>query len=238
MRCIIVFAGDGKVVTRCLYNVLAINMEGKKEVIGSYVGDYESATFWMEVLTKLQNRGVEDILIACIDNLTGFGDAIESMFPRTEVQLCVVHQIRNSLKYVTSEDQKPFIKDLKKVYQASSKDIAEDALLELEQKWGEKYPLVINSWNRNWDRLSQYFKYSYRIRKLIYTTNAVEGFHRQIRKITKTKGAFTSDMALMKLVYLAVQNIEAKWTQPLHKWSLTISQLHIRFGDRVKTDLS
>jgi len=229
---------DGKVQTRCLYNVLAINMEGRKEIIGCYIGENESASFWLEVLTHLQNRGVEDVLIACIDNLKGFVEAIESIFPKTEVQLCVVHQIRNSLKYVSSEDQKPFLKDLKKVYQASQKEEAEDRLLDLEEKWGKKYPLVLSSWNRNWDRLSNYFQYSYRIRKLIYTTNAVEGFHRQIRKVTKTKGNFSTDMALLKLVYLAVKNIEQKWNQPLQKWSLTISQLHIKFGERVKTTLS
>ena len=229
---------EGKVQTRCLYNVLAINMEGRKEVIGCYIGENESASFWLEVLTHLQNRGVEDVLIACIDNLKGFAEAIESIFPKTEVQLCVVHQIRNSLKYVSSDDQKPFLKDLKKVYQASKKEEAEDRLLDLEEKWGKKYPLVLSSWNRNWDRLSNYFQYSYRIRKLIYTTNPVEGFHRQVRKITKTKGNFTADMALLKLVYLAVKNIEQKWTQPLQKWSLTISQLHIKFGERVKTTLS
>ena len=229
---------EGKVQTRCLYNVLAINMEGRKEVIGCYIGENESASFWLEVLTHLQNRGVEDVLIACIDNLKGFAEALESIFPKTEVQLCVVHQIRNSLKYVSSDDQKPFLKDLKKVYQASKKEEAEDRLLDLEEKWGKKYPLVLSSWNRNWDRLSNYFQYSYRIRKLIYTTNPVEGFHRQVRKITKTKGNFTADMALLKLVYLAVKNIEQKWTQPLQKWSLTISQLHIKFGERVKTTLS
>ena len=229
---------DGKVQTRCLYNVLAINMEGRKEVIGCYIGENESASFWLEVLTHLQNRGVEDVLIACIDNLKGFAEAIESIFPKTEVQLCVVHQIRNSLKYISSDDQKPFLKDLKKVYQASKKEEAEDRLLDLEEKWGKKYPLVLSSWSRNWERLSNYFQYSYRIRKLIYTTNPVEGFHRQIRKVTKTKGNFTSDMALLKLVYLAVKNIEQKWTQPLHKWGLTISQLHIKFGERVKTSLS
>ena len=228
---------EGRVETRCLYNVLAVNQEGKKEVIGCYVGDYESASFWLEVLTHLQNRGVQDILIACTDNLKGFTDAIQSIFPRTEVQLCIIHQVRNSLKYVTYEDQSPMRKDLKKVYQASSKNVAEDALEELKQNWGEKYPLVINSWQRNWENLSNYFKYSAQIRKLIYTNNPIEGLHRQIRKITKTKGAFCSDMALMKLVYLAVKNIEEKWTKPLPKWGLTISQLHIRFGNRIKTNL-
>ena len=229
---------DGKVVTRCLYNVLAINLEGKKEVIASYVGEQEGTSFWLEVLTHLQNRGVEDVLIACTDNLKGFGEAIKSVFRQTEHQLCVVHQIRNSLKYVTSGDQKTFLKDLKKVYQASSKAAAEDSLLELEQKWGQKYPLAIQSWNRNWEELSHYFAYSYRIRKLIYTTNAVEGFHRQVRKITKTKGNFPNDMALLKLVYLTVKQAEQKWTQPLQKWALTISQLSIKLGERVKANIS
>lgn len=228
---------NGQVTTRAIYNVLAVNISGKKELIGMYVSESEGAKFWLQVLTDLKNRGVEDILIACTDNLKGFSEAIESTFPHTEIQTCVVHQIRNSLKYVASKDQKPFMKDLKKVYQAISKEVAENELLNLEETWSKKYPVVIQSWNRNWDKLSTYFAYQPHIRKLIYTTNAVEGFHRQVRKVTKTKGAFTSDMALMKLIYLAVNNISKKWTQPLHNWGLTIQQLCIRFGDRVKIDL-
>ena len=228
---------NGQVTTRAIYNVLAVNMSGKKELIGMYVAQSEGAKFWLQVLTDLKNRGVEDILIACTDNLKGFSEAIESSFPHTEIQTCVVHQIRNSLKYVASKDQKIFMKDLKKVYQATSKEVAENELLNLEEVWGKKYPIVIQSWNRNWDKLSTYFAYQPHIRKLIYTTNAVEGFHRQVRKVTKTKGAFTSDMALMKLIYLAVNNISKKWTQPLHNWGLTIQQLCIRFGDRVKIEL-
>jgi len=224
---------DGKIQRRALYNVLGVNKEGYKEVLGMYVCESEGANFWLGVLTDLNQRGVQDILIACTDNLKGFTEAILSIFPKTQVQLCIVHQIRNSLKYVASKDQKEFLRDLKLVYRATSKEVAEDQLLKLEEKWGEKYPVVIESWHRNWEELSGYFQYTEPIRKVIYTTNTVEGFHRQIRKVTKTKGAFTSDMALLKLVYLATRNIEKKWTAPLHNWSLTIQQFYIKFGDRI-----
>ena len=224
---------DGKIEHKALYNILGINKEGYKEVLGMYISESEGANFWLQVLTDLQNRGLEDILIACTDNLKGFTNAILSVFPKTQVQLCIVHQIRNSLKYVASKDQKEFMKDLKKVYRATNKGVAEDELLNLEEKWGQKYPVVIESWQRNWQELSQYFQYTEPIRKIIYTTNAVEGFHRQVRKITKTKGAFTNDMSLLKLVYLATRNIEKKWTAPLHNWSLTIQQFYIKFGDRI-----
>jgi len=203
---------DGKVVHRALYNILGINKAGCKEVLGMYISESEGANFWLQVLTDLQNRGLEDILIACTDNLKGFTNAIVSVFPKAITQLCIVHQIRNSLKYIASKDQKEFLKDLKKVYRAVNKEIAEDELLSLEEKWGSKYPVVIDSWQNNWEELSQYFEFSAPIRKMIYTTNAVEGFHRQVRKVTKTKGAFTNDMALLKLVYLATKNIQKKWT--------------------------
>lgn len=229
---------DGKVVHRALYNILGINKAGCKEVLGMYISESEGANFWLQVLTDLQNRGLEDILIACTDNLKGFTNAIVSVFPKAITQLCIVHQIRNSLKYVASKDQKEFLKDLKKVYRAVNKEIAEDELLNLEEKWGSKYPVVIDSWQNNWEELSQYFEFSAPIRKMIYTTNAVEGFHRQVRKVTKTKGAFTNDMALLKLVYLATKNIQKKWTAPLHNWSLIIQQLYIKFGDRIALDLA
>lgn len=224
---------DNKITTRCVYNILGINVEGHKEILGCYTNESEGANFWLGVLTDLQNRGVEDILIACIDNLKGFSEAITAIFPKTEVQSCIVHQIRNSLKYVASKDQKEFMNNLKPVYQAVSKDVAELELLKLAEKWEHKYPLVIDSWQRNWEKLSTYFKYPQAIRKLIYTTNTIEGYHRQIRKVTKTKGAFTSDMALLKLIFLASQNIEKKWTMPLNNWSLSISQLNIFFPDRL-----
>src|SRR5690606_35727226 len=229
---------EGRVEHKALYNILGVNKEGHKEVLGMYISESEGANFWLQVLTDLQQRGLEDILIACTDNLKGFTEAILGVFPKTQVQKCIVHQIRNSLKYVSSKDQKEFLRDLKLVYRATNKQTAEDRLLDLDEKWGQKYPVVIESWQRNWEELSQYFEYAEPIRKIIYTTNAVEGFHRQVRKVTKTKGAFTNDMALLKLVYLATKNIERKWTSPLQNWSLTIQQLYIKFGDRISLDLA
>jgi len=213
---------EGKIVHKALYNIMGIDTEGRKEVLGIYLSESEGANFWLQVLTDMNNRGLKDILIACTDNLKGFTEAILSVFPKAEVQLCIVHQIRNSLKYVASKDQKEFMRDLKRVYRATSKEVAEDELLKLADKWESKYPVVIQSWQNNWEHLSQYFKYTAPIRKIIYTTNAVEGYHRQVRKVTKTKGAFTSDTALLKLVYLATMNIQKKWTSPLHNWSTTI----------------
>jgi transposase-like protein len=229
---------DGKVQHKALYNILGINKEGHKEVLGMYLSQSEGANFWLQVLTDLQQRGLNDVLLACTDNLKGFSEAILSIFPKTQIQKCVIHQIRNSLKYVASKDQKAFMKDLKLVYKAINKNVAEDELLNLEEKWGDKYPIVIQSWQRNWEELSQYFEYTEPIRRIIYTTNAVEGFHRQVRKVTKTKGAFVNDMALLKLVYLATKNIQKKWTSPLHNWSLIIQQLYIKFGERIPLDIS
>jgi len=228
---------EGRVQSRCVYNILGITTEGRKEILGMYVSENEGSNFWLSVLTDLQTRGVKDILIACIDNLKGFAEAISTVFVQTEVQSCIVHQIRNSLKYVTSKDQKVFMADLKPVYQAVNKSEAEEKLETLSEKWNKKYPVVIESWRRNWEKLTTYFKYPAAIRKLVYTTNTIEGYHRQIRKVTKTKGAFTSDMALLKLMYLATKNIEKKWTMPLANWSITISQLSIIFGDRLKLNL-
>jgi transposase-like protein len=229
---------EGKVRTKALYNILGIDRNGHKQVLGSYVSETEGANFWLQVLTDLQNRGLKDILIACIDNLSGFSEAIQSIFPKAEVQSCIIHQIRNSLKYVASKDKKEFMGELKRVYRADTKEVAELALDELAEKWETKYPVVIASWRNNWEKLTTYFQYSAPIRKLIYTTNAVEGYHRQLRKVTKTKGAFTSDMALLKLVYLATKNIEKKWTKPLSNWALTVQQLAIKFGDRLPLDLT
>jgi putative transposase len=217
-----------------VYNVLGITQEGRKELIGVYVSENEGANFWLSVLTDIQNRGVKDMLIACIDNLSGFEQAILSIFPQTEVQSCVVHQIRNSLKYVASKDQKPFLGELKEVYKADTKELAEVRLVELAEKWMKKYPVVIQSWQNNWHKLSTYFKYTEPIRRIIYTTNTIEGFHRQVRKVTKTKGVFPNDEALLKMIYLAHKNISKKWTQPLQNWSLTISQLAIYFEGRLK----
>src|SRR5574344_2111603 len=223
---------SGRAVTRAIYNVLGINKEGHKELLGMYVAKSEGANFWLEVLTDLQNRGVEDIMICCVDGLKGFPDAIQSVFPHTAVQLRVVHQIRNSIKYVGSKHQREFMKDLKRVYGAVSKDAAETELDNLELKWGEQYPIVIKSWRDNWERLTEFFQYRSEIRRLIYTTNTVEGYHRQIRKVTKNKGVFPTDTSLEKLVFLAYKNIREKWTMPLANWGQISQQLAIKFGDR------
>lgn len=224
---------DGKMMTKVLYNLMGIKPSGHKEILGFYACESEGATFWLGILNDLKARGIKDILIACVDGLKGFPEAINTAFPKTEVQLCIVHQIRNSLKFVGSKHQREFMTNLKTIYQADTKDLAEHNLLKLDEKWGEKYPMVIKSWQQNWDLLSTYFKYSKEVRKLIYTTNPIEGFHRQIRKYTKTKGAFTSENALFKLVYSAILNIEKKWNQPLPNWAMTISQLDIFFPQRL-----
>jgi len=222
----------GCAVSRAIYNVLGINKDGYKELLGMYISHSEGANFWLSVLTDLQNRGVQDILIACVDGLKGFPDAISAVFPDTTIQLCIVHQIRNSIKYVASKNQKEFMKDLKKVYQAANKESAEMELDALEAKWGEDYPIVIKSWRDNWERLSSYFQFTKAIRTIIYTTNTVEGYHRQVRKVTKNKGVFPSDTSLEKLVYLAYRNIRKKWTMPLANWGVSAQQLAIKFGNR------
>jgi len=228
---------DGKVIQKAVYNILGINQEGRKDILGFYTAETEGANFWLSVLNDLKNRGVNDILIACVDGLTGFPDAIQAAFPKTEVQLCVVHQIRQSIRYVASKDQKAFLKDLKTVYAADTKDLAESNLLELDEKWGQKYPLVLKSWQSKWDYLSAYFKYTKPVRRLIYTTNPIEGFHRQVRKYTKSKGAFTSENALFKVIYSAIQQIKKKWNMPVRDWAETISQLDIYFEGRLNVGL-
>lgn len=224
---------EGRYVAQAVYTVLGLNMEGKKEVLGLYLSETEGANFWLSVLTDLSHRGVQDILIASVDGLNGFPEAINSIFTDTEVQLCVVHQIRNSLKYVASKDQKEFMLDLKAVYKAATIDIAESQLDALEEKWGRKYPIVIKSWRSKWPNLSVYFKYSEDIRRVIYTTNTIEAVHRQFRKLTKTKGAFPNENSLLKLLYMGIQNVSKKWTMPIHNWSLTLSQLAIHFEGRL-----
>ena len=224
---------DNKVVTRVVYNVMGIDQHGRKDILGFYTCESEGSHFWLGVLNDLKARGLEDILIACVDGLKGFPEAINTAFPNTEVQICIVQQIRNSLKFIASKNQKEFIADLKTVYQATSKDGAEYNLLKLEEKWGAKYPMVIKSWQQNWDNLSTYFKYSAEVRKLIYTTNPIEGFHRQVRKYTKTKAAFTNENALFKLLFCAIKQITAKWNMPVQNCALIISQLDIFFPNRI-----
>jgi len=228
---------EGHVTTRCLYNVLGVCADGNKVVLGCYVSESEGAKFWLSVLNNLQSRGVTDILIACIDNLSGFEQAIATIYPKTEVQSCIVHQVRNTMKYIPSKDKKAVVADAKKIYRALTKEEGEEFLAEFANKWTKKYPIVVKSWQTNWHKLSTFFKYPAAIRKLVYTTNVIEGYHRQIRKVTKTKGAFPSDMALLKLVYLASDRIEDSWKSSLQNWSLTSLQLIIIFGDRMPQTL-
>lgn len=224
---------NGRFVSKAIYTILALNIEGKKELLGLYLSDTEGAHYWLNVLTDLQNRGLKEVLIACVDGLKGFPEAIATIYPETEVQLCIIHQIRNSAKYVASKNQKAFMADLKSVYRAATKNAAEIALDELEIKWGKQYPVVIKSWRDKWDNLSVFFKYPEDIRKTIYTTNAVEAVHRQFRKLTKTKGGFPSENSLLKLLYAGILNASEKWTSPVHNWNLTLSQLCLHFEGRL-----
>jgi len=228
---------NGRVQGHAVYTILGVNLEGEKEVLGLYLSENEGSRFWLQVLSDLLNRGVSDILIACIDGLKGFPEAIESIFPKTEIQLCIVHQIRNSLKYIGAKDQKAFMADLKRVYKGANKELALSELDRLEERWNKKYPIVIRSWRNNWERLSQYFKYPEDIRRIIYTTNTIEAVHRQFRKVTKTKGAFPNENSLLKLLYLGIQNASKKWTMPIQNWALTLSQLAIFFEGRLDREL-
>lgn len=224
---------DGKVSIRAAYTCLGINLDGKKDLLGIWINDSEGANFWLSVLTEIRNRGVNDILIACVDGLKGFPEAINTVFPKTEIQSCIIHQIRNSLRYIASKDQKEFMKDLKQVYQATTKESAELKLSALDSKWGKKYPIVIKSWLHNWDNLSTYFEYPDEIRRIIYTTNIVEGLHRQLRKVTKNKSLFPNDQALIKMLFLTYTDVSKKWYQPIKNWAYIISQFSVAFEDRI-----
>jgi len=224
---------DGKVINKCVYSVLGINTDGVKEILGLWISDNESASFWTTVCNELKNRGVQDIIIACRDNLSGFSTAIETVFPKTQQQLCVIHQIRNSTKYVSYKDLKPIMADLKKVYQAVSEDDALFHLEEFRENWNKKYPQICKSWDDNWAELSTYFKYPNEVRRLIYTTNAVEGFHRMLRKYTKTKTIYPTDDSVKKSVYLSIMEITKKWSMPVRDWGTIIGQLTIFFDDRL-----
>lgn len=224
---------NGRFITKAVYTILGLNVEGKKELLGLYLSEHEGAHHWLTVLTDLHNRGVKDILIACVDGLKGFPEAIESIYPKTEIQHCIIHQIRNSLKYVASKNQKAFMSDLKCVYKAATLNAAETALDELDIKWGEKYPVVIKSWRSKWQTLSAYFKYPDYVRTAIYTTNAVEAVHRQFRKLTKTKGGFPNENSLLKLLYAGMLQASERWTHPVQNWNLTLSQLSIHFAGRL-----
>lgn len=225
---------DGQVKSKAVYSVLSVTMDGTKEVLGIYFGSSESSSFWRQVLNNLKERGVEDIFIACIDNLNGFGDAIEDYFPKTEVQLCLVHQMRNSAKYCTYKDLREVMKDLKLIYTASTEQLGLDALDAAEMKWGKKYPAIFKSWHKHWDRLSNIYKYTPELKRIMYTTNPIESYHRMIRKVTKTKGAFSSENAILKQVFLAIQNAHTRWNGQIFAWAAIRNDLNYYFGDRIK----
>ena len=225
---------EGSVIKKAAYIAIGTDLDGRKEVLGIWLGASESSKFWLTLLNGLKSRGVEDILIASVDGLSGFTDAITAAFPNTDVQRCIIHQIRNSTKYVSYKDLKGFTTDLKPVYKAPTEETALAAMDEFEGKWSGKYPLAVRSWRANWNELAAMFKYSPEIRKIIYTTNAIENFNRQLRKVTKNKGAFVSDDALMKILYLATIQISDKWIMPIPNWHSILNNLIIHFGERVK----
>ena len=221
------------VVKKAVYIALGYNTEGYKEILGMWVGENESSKYWLLVLNQLKERGLEDILIVSTDNLSGFSQAIESVYPKTEIQKCVIHQIRNSTKFVSYRDIKELMKDLKTVYKASTEELALSNLDIFEEKWGKKYPMCVNSWRNNWAELATYFKYPEGIRKLIYTTNSIENFNRQLRKVTKNKTIFPNDYALQKSLYLAMVDASSKWTSRIRGWDQILSQLSIFFEGRI-----
>lgn len=224
---------EGKVDKLAVYIVLAVDLEGHKDILGHWIGEGgEGANFWLSVLTDLQTRGVQDVFIACVDGLNGFSEAIEAVFPQALVQRCIIHQIRHSLKYVAHKDRKPFIQDLKEVYKASTLTSGEEHLTLLAEKWGDKYPMAVRSWERNWEELSTFFAFPSEIRRVIYTTNAIEGYNRQLRKVIKTKGSFPSAESAARLLYLAQENITRKWSMPIQNWAKVLNQLAIRFEGR------
>jgi putative transposase len=224
---------EGRVANTAVYNVLGVDLEGHRDILGHWIGDgAEGANFWLSVLTDLQNRGVADIFLACVDGLAGFSEAIRAVFPQTQVQRCVIHQIRSSLKYVSWKDRKAFVADLKRVYRAATRDEAEANLTQLDQRWGTKYPMAVRSWQTNWTEVATFFDYPGEIRRIIYTTNSVENYHRQLRKVTKTKAAFPTPEAARKLLYLATQRITRQWNAPIWEWAKILNQLAIRFEGR------
>ncbi len=225
---------EGKIETTAVYTVLGVDLDGHRDVLGHWLGEgSETSNFWLSVVTDLQGRGVQDIFIACLDGLSGFREAVLAVFPRTQIQRCIIHQIRNSLKYVTWTDRKNFMADLRRVYQAATREAAEAQLRQLNEKWGDKYAIAIRSWQNNWEDLATFFAYPAEIRRLIYTTNSVEGYHRQLRKVTKSKGAFPTPQAARKLLFLAHREILKKWTMPIYNWALILNQLVIRFEERM-----
>jgi Transposase and inactivated derivatives len=224
---------DGRVITKAAYTAIGVDLDGIKDVLGIWIGENESSKYWLSVINEIKNRGTKDILIASVDGLNGFPEAIKAVFPDTEIQRCILHQIRNSTKFISYKDIKSFVADLKKIYKAATEEAAISALEDLEEKWAKKYPLSVKSWKNNWSELSAYFKYPEELRRIIYTTNSVENFHRSLRKVTKAKSAFVNDMALMKILYLATIDTTKKWTERMREWPIIYSQLDIYFGERI-----
>jgi putative transposase len=223
----------GNVINKAVYLAIGITLDGVKEVLGMWVAENEGAKFWLLVVTELRNRGIQDIFIACVDGLKGFPEAIETVFPRTQVQLCLVHMVRNSLKYVSWKQRKEVAADLKAIYQAPTDEQAEMNLTAFETKWDESHPSIGQSWRRNWERLRPFFAYSPEIRKVIYTTNAIESMNMSLRKVTKNRGSFPNDESMLKLLYLALNNIAKKWTMPIRDWKAALNRFSILFGDRM-----
>ena len=228
---------DGQIVNKAAYMVIGIDLDGNKDVLGIWIGENESAKFWLTVLNELRNRGVQDILIVCVDNLTGFSEAISACYPDAEIQKCIVHQVRNSIRYVSYKDVKKITAALKTIYTASSEPAACEELNQFEATWGDKYPLIVRSWRNNWAEISTFFKYPPEIRKIIYTTNMIESYHRQLRKVTKGKSIFPTDEALLKMLYMATQDVLKRWTGRVQNWGQILLQLSIYFPDKVKAHL-
>jgi len=229
---------DGHIISKAAYMVIGIDIEGQKDVLGIWIGENESAKFWLNVLNELKNRGVKDILILSVDNLSGISEAINASFPETQIQKCIVHQIRNSTKYVSYKDLKKFTADLKPIYQAVSEGEGLRALDIFDEKWGNKYPLAVKSWRNNWAEISTFFRYPEEIRRLIYTTNIIESYHRQLRKVTKSKSVFPTDDALLKMLYLATMDVTRKWTTRVKNWAIILAQFSVYFEDRLKDYLN
>jgi len=229
---------DGHIISKAAYMVIGIDIEGQKDVLGIWIGENESAKFWLNVLNELKNRGVKDILILSVDNLSGISEAVNASFPKTQIQKCIVHQIRNSTKYVSYKDLKKFTADLKPIYQAVSEEEGLRALDIFDEKWGNKYPLAVKSWRNNWAEISTFFRYPEEIRRLIYTTNIIESYHRQLRKVTKSKSVFPTDDALLKMLYLATMDVTRKWTTRVKNWAIILAQFSVYFEDRLKDYLN
>jgi putative transposase len=223
---------DGRTVNKSVYLALGVNMEGQKELLGLWISLNEGAKFWLNVMTELQNRGLKDIFIACVDGLKGFPEAIETVYPDTKVQLCIVHMIRNSVKYVSWKDRKQLIADLKKVYKAYTAEEAETNLVKFSEKWDKKYSTISKIWRRNWERIIPFFEYPEDIRKAIYTTNAIESINHSLRKIIKNRGAFPTDEAIIKILYLALRNVSKRWTMPIKNWKAALNMFALKFEER------